>query len=63
MISVKNIILASASERRQELLKRILEDFQIIVSDFDESSIPFKDNIPSYVMNLAEGKARSVSKK
>lgn len=35
-MSVKNIILASASERRQELLKRILEDFQIIVSDFDE---------------------------
>lgn len=62
-MSVKNIILASASERRQELLKRILEDFQIIVSDFDESSIPFKDNIPSYVMNLAEGKARSISKK
>lgn len=62
-MSVKNIILASASERRQELLKRILEDFQIIVSDFDESSIPFKDNISSYVMNLAEGKARSVSKK
>ncbi|ENK0839302.1 Maf-like protein [Clostridium botulinum] len=60
---MENIILASASQRRQELLKRILENFQIIVSDFDESSIPFKNNIPSYVMNLAEGKARSVSKK
>jgi septum formation protein len=60
---VENIILASASQRRQELLKRILGNFQIIVSDFDESSIPFKNNIPSYVMNLAEGKARSVSKK
>ncbi len=60
---MENIILASASQRRQELLKRILENFQIIVSDFDESSIPFKDNISSYVMNLAEGKARSVSKK
>ncbi|MGO5066015.1 MULTISPECIES: Maf-like protein [unclassified Clostridium] len=58
-----NIILASASQRRQELLKRILEDFQIIVSDFDESSIHFKDDIPSYVMNLAEGKARSVAEK
>ncbi|MBD5638518.1 Maf-like protein [Clostridium botulinum] len=60
---MENIILASASQRRQELLKRILENFQIIVSDFDESSIPFKNNIQSYVMNLAEGKARSVSKK
>ncbi|WP_049041020.1 Maf-like protein [Clostridium sporogenes] len=60
---MENIILASASQRRQELLKRILENFQIIVSDFDESSIPFKDKISSYVMNLAEGKARSVSKK
>ncbi|WP_251861810.1 Maf-like protein [Clostridium sp. Marseille-Q2269] len=60
---MENIILASASQRRQELLKRIMENFQIIVSDFDESSIPFKDDIPSYVMNLAEGKARSVCKK
>ncbi len=60
---MENIILASASQRRQELLKRILGNFQIIVSDFDEGSIPFKNNIPSYVMNLAEGKARSVSKK
>ncbi|OSB17211.1 septum formation inhibitor Maf [Clostridium sporogenes] len=60
---MENIILASASQRRQELLKRILGNFQIIVSDFDESSIPFKNNIPFYVMNLAEGKARSVSKK
>ncbi|MGO5072667.1 Maf-like protein [Clostridium sporogenes] len=60
---MENIILASASQRRQELLKRILGNFQIIVSDFDESSISFKNNIPSYVMNLAEGKARSVSKK
>ncbi|MBO0574877.1 Maf-like protein [Clostridium botulinum] len=60
---MENIILASASQRRQELLKRILGNFQIIVSDFDESSIPFKNNIPSYVMNLAEGKARSVGKK
>ncbi|HGG0417334.1 Maf-like protein [Clostridium botulinum] len=60
---MENIILASASQRRQELLKRILGNFQIIVSDFDESSIPFKNNIPSYVMNLAEGKARSVSKR
>lgn len=54
---MNNIILASASERRQELLKRICEDFKVIISDFDESSIIFKDDIPSYVMKLAEGKA------
>lgn len=60
---MEKIILASASRRRQELLKRILENFQIIVSDFDESSIDFKNDIPSYVMNLAEGKARSVAEK
>ncbi|EJO5346446.1 Maf-like protein [Clostridium botulinum] len=60
---MKNIILASASERRQELLKRICEDFQIIVSDFDEESISLKESISSYVMDLAEGKARAVGKK
>ena len=38
-----NFILASASERRQELLKRIIKDFSIMVSEFDESI--FKEKI------------------
>nr|WP_096877952.1 Maf-like protein [Clostridium amazonitimonense] len=56
-----NIILASASERRHELLKRITEDFKIIISDFDEDSIAFRGNFEEYVKSLSEGKAREVS--
>jgi septum formation protein len=57
------IILASASERRQELLKRITEDFKIIVSDFDEASVSFHGNCGAYVKALAEGKARNAAEK
>lgn len=57
------IILASASSRRQELLNRLTEDFKIIVSDFDESSVEFKGNCAHYVMKLAEGKALNVCNK
>lgn len=56
------IVLASASSRRQELLKRLMENFQVIVSNFDEESIEFDGQYNSYVMRLAEGKASSVSK-
>ena len=34
------IILASASERRQELLGRLVDDFKIEVSKFDEDTVP-----------------------
>ncbi|MDW8799869.1 Maf-like protein [Clostridium sp. A1-XYC3] len=57
------IILASASSRRQELLNRLIEDFKIIVSDFDENSVEFKGDCGSYVMELAEGKALDVCNK
>jgi len=54
------IILASASSRRQELLNRLTESFEIIISDFDEESIKFNGQCDSYVMSLAEGKALNV---
>lgn len=57
-----NIVLASASERRQELLKRIVEDFTIKVSNFDEDSVSFKGDIDEYVRELSEGKARDIAK-
>ena len=57
-----NVVLASASARRQELLKRLVEDYQVIVSDFDESSIQFNNDCGSYVMELARGKALSVAR-
>lgn len=56
-------ILASASERRQELLKRIIEKFDVIVSDFDEESIKFEGNVEEYVIKIAEGKALDVLSK
>lgn len=55
------VILASASERRQELLKRIIDDFEIIVSDFDESTVKFNGDFSVYVQELAKGKAESVA--
>ena len=45
-------ILASASERRQELLNRIIDNFDIIISDFDEEKVKFNGNV--------EGKALDV---
>lgn len=54
------IVLASASPRRQELLKRIVDDFDIIVSDFDEEAVEFHGDIEKYVCELAMGKAKAV---
>ena len=45
-------ILASASERRQELLKRIVDDFDIIISNFDEDAIKFNGNVEEYVIKI-----------
>lgn len=53
-------VLASGSERRQELLHRVVDNFDTIVSDFDESKILFENNIDEYVISLAKGKALSV---
>jgi len=55
-----DIILASASLRRAELLKKITSNFKIKVSDFKESDIPFSGNCGDYVMNLARGKAMDI---
>lgn len=60
---ILKIILASASERRQELLTRLVDDFEILVSDFDEKSITFNNNISKYVEDIAVNKAENVSNK
>ena len=39
------IVLASKSPRRKELLKRVVNDFKIIESDFDEDSITFNGDV------------------
>jgi septum formation protein len=56
-----NFVLASASERRQELLTRLVDNFDIIVSDFDEQSINKMHSISEFVQNIALGKAKDVA--
>jgi len=55
-----DIILASASPRRVELLKKITSNFEIMVSDFEESDLLFSGNCGDYVMTLAKGKALAI---
>ncbi len=56
-----NFILASASERRQELLKRILSQFTIKVSHFNEELISYTGEPELYVRSLALEKAKALS--
>ena len=58
---ILKFILASASERRKELLSRIVRDFEVRVSDFDEDSVQVNNDIEKYVKILSEGKAKSVA--
>lgn len=56
-----DVILASASPRRNELLKLIFRDFRVIPSEFDESLVP-KDLAPTdHVIHSALMKARDVA--
>nr|WP_272507449.1 Maf-like protein [Clostridium aestuarii] len=55
------LVLASASERRQNLLHRLTDNFEIIVSNFNEDKIAFKGDCGNYVMELAKGKAMEVA--
>ena len=57
------VILASASQRRQELLIRLCDDFDIMVSDFDEEKVIFENSIDEYVQNIALGKAMDIKNK
>lgn len=56
------IILASASERRIELLSRVIKDFKVIASDFDEKKVEFNGSTSEYVMELSKAKAQAVAK-
>ena len=53
-------ILASASARRQELLQRIIKEFNVEVSNFDENTVVFNGSVDEYVINLAKGKATNI---
>ena len=60
MICLK-FILASASERRKDLLSRIVSNFEVKISNFDEEKVEVSTNIENYVKSLAEGKAKDVA--
>lgn len=55
-----DFILASASERRKELLGRIIKNFTIIESSFDEDTVEFSNNPKSYVEELARKKGEAI---
>ena len=57
------IVLASASDRRKELLQRLCIEFKVMISDFNEESINFNGDCSKYVQTLATGKALNISKK
>lgn len=60
---MSEIILASASPRRKELLKNMGLGFNVVVSDADESAV--SEDVPPhiYVQELALMKASAVAKK
>ena len=62
MFSMKKFILASASPRRKELLKEIVQDFTVSPSSFDESSVNATLPPRKLVKELAKGKALAVVK-
>ena len=57
-----DIVLASASPRREELLALIVPEFCVIPSDYDESDLP---SMPPgrHVVESAEAKARDVAER
>lgn len=52
------LVLASQSPRRQALLHHIGFDFDVVVPNVDEDAVPTTIPPESYVMQLAEAKAR-----
>ncbi|QHE53137.1 septum formation inhibitor Maf [Pontibacillus sp. HMF3514] len=60
MINVNNqLILASSSPRRRELLNQVNIQHKVKKQDVDESNVPFY-NPRTYVQTLAERKGRSI---
>ena len=55
-----DIILASASPRRRELLSLIIKNFRVIPSEFDETAISGDYSPMDYAMNSAYCKASEV---
>lgn len=56
-----NIILASASPRREELMGCLTKDFRVVPSDFPEREVLFKGDAAAYSQELALKKALAVA--
>ena len=56
-----DIILASASPRRRELVSLLIRDFRIVPSEFDESLVPPELAPEEHVLHSARMKARDVA--
>jgi septum formation protein len=56
----RSIILASASPRRRELLAKIVQDFEVITSDCDETLLG-SPNLDQAVLELSDRKAEAVA--
>lgn len=57
----KNIILASQSPRRKQLLAQAGLEFEILCPDIDEKALPFKGCPGSHAMELSRLKAKVVA--
>jgi len=57
----KELILASQSPRRKELLSLILKQFKVIEGSFDESTVPITLSPSEHVVYSARMKAESVA--
>ena len=57
------VILASKSPRRVEILEKIVKEFEVVQSNFDENTIDFKGKIEKYFKDLSKNKAIEVSKR
>lgn len=56
-----DIILASQSPRRAEILSALNLPFHVVPSHFDEDSVPYDNHPGKYVCQLAESKAKSIA--
>ena len=60
---MKQIVLASSSPRRSDLLRQIGIGFEVVPPDVDESRFSFGDDPPGTAERLALEKARSVARR
>ncbi|MDZ5253095.1 Maf-like protein [Clostridium sp. LIBA-8841] len=57
------VILASKSPRRVEILEKLVKEFNVIESKFDENTIDFNGDVEKYVKDLSKNKAIEVSER